>query len=287
MKTLFCFFLVFASSFSVFSAPLLVKEGDNIGFLGDSLTQFANRDYGFIHLVMGALKAEGIQKLKFIPGGVGGDRSNSILARLDKFLARKPTIVILQVGVNDVSWKKRGVTLPQYKKNLQEIVERCEKASARMVLVTPTMHTEDFQYENNIKLEKYAQAVRDLAKKKKIPLVDWNKRMHEIIAGKKIPADKGNVLTIDKVHLNGYGNLFLACAILETLGMEKNRIESYLPKWKKIPSMAPLLNAWNSPKYRISIEDHALLYREAQKKKMTVEAYCRFLIREKINSLKK
>ena len=261
----------------------MIKDGENIGFLGDSLTQFANREYGFILLVMGALKAEGVKNLKYIPGGVGGDRSNSILARLDKFLAKKPTIVILQVGVNDVSWAKKGVDLPQYEKNIREIVARCEKAGARMVLVTPTMHTEDPAFANNVKLEKYAQAVRDIAKEKNIPLVDWQKNMRQIIASDKIQADKGNHLTIDRVHLNGYGNMYLACAILETLGMEKSKVESFIPAWKKIPSMAPILNMWNSPKYRISIDDHILLYKEAQKNNMTVDAYCRHLSEKRSN----
>lgn len=284
-KIFYLFFLAF--SISLWGSPLQVKEGDTIGFLGDSLTQFANRKYGFIHLVMGALKEEGIKKLKYVPGGVGGDRSSSILARLDKFLARKPSIVILQVGVNDVAWGKRGVKLPEYKKNMRKIVQRCEKAGARMVLVTPTLHTEEPAYKNNVELEKYAQAVRDLAKEKKLLLVDWQKIMRSIIVSNRIRADKGNHLTIDKVHLNGYGNMYLACAILETLGMEKAKIDSFIPKWKKIPSMAPILNAWNSPQYMISMEEHALLYNEAQKKKMTVDAYCRFLIREKIRSLQK
>lgn len=285
MKKILLFTLLLSSLVSS-AAPLVVKDGDNIGFLGDSLTQFANREYGFILLVMGALKAEGVKNLKYIPGGIGGDRSNSILARLDKFLARKPSIVILQVGVNDVAWKKHGVELPQYKENIRKIVAKCEKAGARMVLVTPTLYTEDPAFADNIKLEKYAQFIRDFAKEKNILLVDWQKKMRKIIASNAIQADKGNHLTIDRVHLNGYGNMYLSCAILETLGMEKSKVESFIPKWKKIPSMAPILNMWNSPKYRISMEDHAVLYKEAQKHKMTVDAYCRFLIGEKIKSLK-
>ena len=287
MKKIMILLFMLSISFMASGASLIVKNGDNIGFLGDSLTQFANREYGFILLVMRALKAEGVKNLKYIPGGVGGDRSNSILARLDKFLAKKPSIVILQVGVNDVSWAKKGVELPQYEKNIREIVARCEKAGARMVLVTPTMHTEEPTFANNVKLEKYAQSVRNIAKEKNIPLVDWQKKMRAIIASNRIPADKGNHLTIDKVHLNGYGNMFLACAILETLGMDKKKVESFIPAWKKIPSMAPILNMWNSPKYRISMDDHAVLYKEAQKNKMTVDAYCRHLIGEKIRELKK
>lgn len=156
-----------------------------------------------------------------------------------------------------------------------------------MVLVTPTLHTEDLKFANNVKLAKYADVVRKIAREKNILLADWQKKMREIIRVGKIPADKGRRLTIDRVHLNGYGNMYLACAILETLGMEKAKINSFIPKWKKIPSMAPLLNSWNSPQYRISMEEHSLLYREAQKKKMTVDAYCRFLIKEKIRSLQK
>ena len=55
-------FTLLLSSLVSSAAPLVVKDGDNIGFLGDSLTQFANREYGFIlRYPLGKEEVTGIQ----------------------------------------------------------------------------------------------------------------------------------------------------------------------------------------------------------------------------------
>ena len=94
---------------SLFIAPLvltatpLVKSGESIAFLGDSITQQgANEASGYVRQVAAGLKAIGIEAT-VIPAGVSGHKSNDMLARLTADVINKnPTWMTLSCGVNDV-----------------------------------------------------------------------------------------------------------------------------------------------------------------------------------------
>ena len=96
---------------SALSAQITVKSGEKIAFLGDSITQQGNWESGYINLVMSALEANGIKAVK-IPAGISGHKSNQMLARLERdVLKKKPQIMTLSCGVNDVWHGRRGVSL--------------------------------------------------------------------------------------------------------------------------------------------------------------------------------
>jgi lysophospholipase L1-like esterase len=77
---------------------LAVKDGDKIAFMGDSITAAGARKYGYVTLVMDALKNEGLN-LTHIPAGKSGNRSPDMLARLDKSVIDKdPDWMVLSCG---------------------------------------------------------------------------------------------------------------------------------------------------------------------------------------------
>lgn len=64
--------------------------------------------------------------------GISGNTSQDGLNRVDAMLARmRPAIVIVELGANDAL---RGLPVPQMKQNLAQIVERIQRAGARVVL---------------------------------------------------------------------------------------------------------------------------------------------------------
>ena len=266
---------------------ILVKSGEKILFLGDSITQFGNRTDGFIHLTMDGLKKAGVQKLTFIPGGVSGNRTTQVLKRLPALLKKKPHWIILQIGVNDVNWAKNGgVALPRYKINMYSILDQCAKAGAKVVLVTPTLCREQ-PHPNNKILDTYCAFLREEAAKRKLVLADWNKDMQSLLRSGKVIGDPHRRLTIDNLHLNGYGNLYLAQTILKALGVKDSVLAEREKIWRKIPSMAPILNSWGNPHVKISLEEFELLHKAASAKKMTVKKYTEQLIYDHVRSLKK
>ena len=105
---------------------LILKNGNTLAFLGDSITaQGQGNHNGYVYLVMRALAADGIS-VKPIKAGIGGHKSDNMLARLDRdVLSKKPDVMTVSCGINDVWHKKRGkgVSLDDYKRNMSAIFD--------------------------------------------------------------------------------------------------------------------------------------------------------------------
>lgn len=223
-------------SSATLSAEIVVKNGEKIGFLGDSITAQGNSMHcGYINLVITALQVNGVKAVK-VPAGISGHKSNQMLARMDKdVLAKKPQHMTLSCGVNDVWHGKRGVPLDQYKVNIRKIVEKAQAAGVKVYILTATMISENQQAKNNQKLIAYNDFLRQLAKEKNCVLVDLNKDMQAEIAAikKKYPNFKGNYLTVDGVHMNPLGNMMMARGILKAFGLSDEQLKKATDAWMK------------------------------------------------------
>ena len=236
MKKMFVGLLFGAAllSSATLSAEIVIKNGDKIGFLGDSITAQGNSMHcGYINLVITALQVNGVKAVK-VPAGISGHKSNQMLARMDKdVLAKKPQHMTLSCGVNDVWHGKRGVPLDQYKVNIRKIVEKAQAAGVKVYILTATMISENQQAKNNQKLIAYNDFLRQLAKEKNCVLVDLNKDMQAEIAAvkKKYPNFKGNYLTVDGVHMNPLGNMMMARGILKAFGLTDAQLAKAYSAW--------------------------------------------------------
>ena len=235
--------LLFAAgaAISAVSADLLVKEGDTLAFLGDSITQFGqdrrNPD-GYVNLVLAALREEGAP-VKAVKAGISGHKSDNMLARLDRDVLRHhPKVMTLSVGVNDV-WHQdhgegKGVKLEENKKNVCAILDKCAASNCTVVVLTATMFEHGAKWEehpHNVKLAPYNQWLREEAARRKLPLADLNALMwanHE-----KAPKAR---LTCDGVHMAKSGNRLMAKGVLRALGVEESRFavierDAWTPVW--------------------------------------------------------
>src|SRR5262249_55357901 len=113
------------------TATITLKRGDKTIFLGDSLTALAIKDRnvpdgkGYVPLVREALKDRGVEVDAV---ATGGHRVPNLLARVDKdVLSKKPTVVVIQIGVNDAG---SGVTPEKFKAQLEELIDMLQKAGA-------------------------------------------------------------------------------------------------------------------------------------------------------------
>ena len=104
---------------------LIVKDGDTLAFLGDSITQQGQeKTDGYVNLVLRSLAIEGVY-VKPVKAGVSGNKSNDMLARLDSnVLSKKPNVMTLSCGVNDVwhqDWKKGRAARGLQEEHLRDI----------------------------------------------------------------------------------------------------------------------------------------------------------------------
>ncbi|MBO7327706.1 MAG: hypothetical protein J6W00_02920 [Lentisphaeria bacterium] len=234
MKNLSILIAVFLTSVAAM-AEIVVKNGDKIAFLGDSITYFGDRSNGgYVNLVIAGLEANGIKALK-APAGISGNKSKQMLERLEKdILRKKPQFMTLSCGVNDVWHGKAGIKLPEYKKNITELVSKAQASGITVMILTATMITENPDSAYNKALAPYNDFLRQLAAEKKCLFADLNGDMQKTIAGFKVkyPNFKGTLCTYDGVHMNQYGNEVMALGILRAFGMNDSEIAKAKNSWQ-------------------------------------------------------
>ena len=202
---------------------IAVKDGQKIAFMGDSITEggWGNKR-GYVRLVIAGLDANGV-KATPIPAGISGHKSNQMLARLKKdVLDKTPDWMTLSCGVNDVWHGQNGVPLDQYKINITAIVDQCQAAGVKVVILTATVIMEDLNNDLNKKVAPYNEFLRELAKEKKCRLADLNAMFQETIKASDKP---GRVLTSDGVHMNPAGDQLMATGVLRALGLDAAQIK--------------------------------------------------------------
>ena len=260
----------FVTPSASFAQEVLVKDGETIAFLGDSITQEgASFRGGYVQLVMSGLEANGI-KAKSIPAGIGGHKSPQMLERLDRdVLSKKPDWMTLSCGVNDVMHGANGVPLEPYKENITKIIDRCQAAGVKVLVLTATMIGEDAEAPANKKLEPYNAFLRELAKERGLPLADLNAEMQEAV---KIASDggkrKGNHLTGDGVHMNLLGNRTMALGVLRGFGLDAAGIKKAEAHWADLPGTGQV-----SLHLPLTYSQHKALTERAASKKQSLTQY--------------
>jgi lysophospholipase L1-like esterase len=216
----------------IHAGDIIVKRNDKIAFLGDSITHAGAKPDGYVTLVISGLKSAGV-KATAIPAGVSGHKSDQMLARLEKdVLSKKPDWMTLSCGVNDVSHGMRGYDIEKYKKNITEIVEKCQASNIKVMILTSTMVKEDQAHPLNQRLIAYNEFLIKMAKEKNLPLADLNADMQAAINASE---DKkgGKLLTSDGVHMNPDGNKMMAVGVLKAFGLDEKQIEKAQRSWAK------------------------------------------------------
>ncbi len=203
--------------------PAGLQKGDRIVFLGDSITAGGVRADGYVTLIgQGLAQHHGDLGIEIIGAGISGNKVPDCQKRLDRdVLAKKPTIVVIYIGINDVwHWSRdAGTTKEDYEAGLRDLIQRCQQAGARVVLCTPSVIGERTDGSNKFDemLEEYAAISRKVAGEMSCQLVDLRKRFLEHLKLHNADNAERGVLTTDGVHLNAAGNRFVADCIVDVV----------------------------------------------------------------------
>jgi hypothetical protein len=153
-------------------------------------------------------------------------------------LAKKPTVVVIYIGINDVWHSTSGNGTPKdvYSKGLASLIERIHKAGARVILCTATVIGEKTDGSNPLDkmLDEYCEISRGVAVKEKVQLLDLRKAfLDHLRKYNKGNMDKG-ILTSDTVHLSAEGNKFVAAQMLAALAAPGASAEKSVGKAGKV-----------------------------------------------------
>lgn len=205
-------------------ATVPLKKGDRIIFLGDSITQGGGGANGYITLIKKALdekhKDLGIETIN---AGISGNKVPNLQKRVDKdVVARKPTVVFIYIGINDVWHGERndGTPKDKFEAGLKEVIGKVSDAGAKVIVCTPTVIGEKKDGGNKLdkQLDEYADISRKVAKELKLPLCDLRKAFVDYLKANNGEDKASGILTTDSVHLNAAGNKLVAETMLKMLG---------------------------------------------------------------------
>ena len=169
----------FTLPFVVMVFAAFASAADPVVALGDSITR-GERTGVKADETFAAVLGERF-KLNVANAGLGGERTDGALARLQKdVLAKKPKVVLIMYGTND-SYVDKGakeprLTVAKYRENLVSLVVAIRKTGAEPILMTEPRWAKGelngLGEDPNERLEKYVEACRAVAKERKVPLVD-------------------------------------------------------------------------------------------------------------------
>ena len=194
----------------------VLKSGDRLVFLGDSITQGGAAPKGYISVFRNLLaERKPDLKVEVIGAGISGNKVPDLEKRLERdVLSKKPSVVVIYIGINDVWHSERGhgTSKENFEAGLNRLIEQINKAGGRVVLCTPSVIGEKTDGNNKLDamLDEYSEISRKVASETKTQLLDLRKQFLTYLKEKNQDNKEAGILTTDRVHLNEAGNRFVA-----------------------------------------------------------------------------
>jgi lysophospholipase L1-like esterase len=221
MKTkLTSILILLAISITSFKAENPIR----IVFFGDSITQAGVGATGYITQMTKMIADKGLGgKYELIGAGIGGNKIYDLYLRHeDDVIAKKPQIVIIYIGINDV-WHKTssrtGTDADKFERFYNALIKKIQKSGSQVVICTPTVIGEkhDNSNENDGDLNAYSAIIKKIAETNACKLIDLRKAFMDYEVKNNVENKASGILTTDRVHLNEAGNKFLAETMWDTI----------------------------------------------------------------------
>jgi lysophospholipase L1-like esterase len=113
-------------------------------FFGDSITQAGVMKGGYINRIQEAINKNSSQdKYELMGAGIGGNKVYDLYLRMDDdVLAKKPDVVVIYVGINDV-WHKTshgtGTDIDKFEKFYIAIIKKLQVQNVKVAVCTPAV----------------------------------------------------------------------------------------------------------------------------------------------------
>ncbi|MEA5496276.1 SGNH/GDSL hydrolase family protein [Limnoraphis robusta] len=214
--------------------PLEGKQ--KIILLGDSITQAGGNYGGYVWLMQQYLNTLYPQsKIQLIQAGVSGQTSGDLQVRFQQdVLEKQPDLVTINVGVNDIIKSLKNSSTEQqntqnievYRQNLTAMVQAAQSRNISVLLLSPTIITEDLNSRENIRLREYIAVMREVSAQNRCKFLDLNLPFRDVILTyQRYGGQAQNILTRDGIHPNLAGHQILAYTILRSWGIPEQQIQ--------------------------------------------------------------
>ena len=211
--------------------PLLLRQGDRLAIIGDSITE--QKIYSRIietYLTVCVPQLD-IQTRQY---GWSGERTEGFLNRMDEDCLRfKPTVATLAYGMNDSRYRPFDTLNGQwYHDHYSEVVAKLKASGARVVVGSPGCAGKIASWvksrsgtldEHNLHLCALRDIALQVAKEQDVAFADifWPMYQQQILAARKYgTAEKPyEIAGRDGIHPGGAGHLLMAYSFLRAMGL--------------------------------------------------------------------
>jgi lysophospholipase L1-like esterase len=137
-------------------------------------------------------------------------------------LKKNPDVVVIYVGINDV-WHKAssgtGTDPDKFERFYRAIIKKLQEKNIKVILCTPSVIGErnDSSNQQDGDLNQYSTIIRTMAKDLSLPVCDLHKAFADYLKVNNPSNQEKGILTLDRVHLNEKGNLFVAMEMWRAL----------------------------------------------------------------------
>jgi len=207
----------------IIMSSMQIQKPVKVIFFGDSITRAGVTPGGYITLMQEALRGKTNPEYELIGAGIGGNKVYDLFLRFeDDVLSKKPDVVVIYVGVNDV-WHKQssqtGTDPDKFIAFYTAMIKKLQAAGIRVIVCTPAAIGErtDFSNAQDGDLNRYSNIIRELAQKYSCGLVDLRKAFLDYNLKNNPENKESGILTTDRVHLNPAGNKLVADLMIKGL----------------------------------------------------------------------
>lgn len=201
-----------------------MQKPKKVIFFGDSITEAAVKPKGYIDQLKNLISKNGKSNdYELIGAGISGNKVYDLFFRMERdVLSRKPDLVYIWIGVNDV-WHKSshgtGTDPDKFESIYGGIIDKMQKEGIKVICCTPACIGEKTDHSNSQDgdLNEYSKIIKKVASSKKCEVVDIRKIFLEYNLLHNKDNLRSGILTTDGVHLNDKGNQFVAELIWQSL----------------------------------------------------------------------
>jgi len=212
-------------SFALFilMCSMQIQKPVKVIFFGDSITRAGVNPGGYITLMQETVREYTNPKYELIGAGIGGNKVYDLFLRFEEdVMSKKPDIVVIYIGVNDV-WHKQtsqtGADLNKFTAFYIAMITKLQSAGIKVIVCTPAVIGERIDFSNSLDgdLNQYSNTIRELAAKYNCGLIDLRKAFLDYNLNNNPENKESGILTTDRVHLNPAGNKLVADLMLKAL----------------------------------------------------------------------
>ena len=144
--------IVLSFTMIILLSGMQIQKPLKVIFFGDSITNAGVKPGGYITIMQEKIKQDGGPSYELIGAGIGGNKVYDLYLRFQEdVLDKKPDVVVIYIGVNDV-WHKQssqtGTDPDKFVAFYTAMIKKLQASGIKVIVCTPAVIGERTDFSN-------------------------------------------------------------------------------------------------------------------------------------------